>query len=115
MVQNSLGKLYDEWKPENEIVKGWEYYIKSSEKLPIPDVTALEEIKLIDPACGSGHILVYAFDLLYDMYLEAGYSEREIPRLIIEKNLYGLDIDKRAVQLASFALMMKGQEKYRRF
>jgi len=115
MVQNSLGKLYDEWRPENNLVKEWEYYLKSSEKLPIPDVTALEEIKVIDPACGSGHILVYAFDLLYDMYLEAGYSERDIPRLIIEKNLYGLDIDKRAVQMASFALMMKGQEKYRRF
>ncbi|MHA4217508.1 BREX-1 system adenine-specific DNA-methyltransferase PglX [Bacillus cereus] len=115
MVQNSLGKLYDEWKPENNLVKDWEYYLKSSEKLPIPDVTDLEEIKIIDPACGSGHILVYAFDLLYDMYLEAGYSERDIPRLIIENNLYGLDIDKRAVQMASFALMMKGQEKYRRF
>ncbi|QWI15407.1 BREX-1 system adenine-specific DNA-methyltransferase PglX [Bacillus wiedmannii] len=115
MVQNSLGKLYDEWKPENNLAKEWEYYLKSSEKLPIPEVEVLEEIKVIDPACGSGHILVYAFDLLYDMYLEAGYSERDIPRLIIEKNLYGLDIDKRAVQMASFALMMKGQEKYRRF
>src|SRR5690606_19237165 len=115
MVQNSLGKLYDEWKPENHLTKDWEYYLKSSEKLPIPENISLEEIKVIDPACGSGHILVYAFDLLYDMYLEAGYPEREIPRLIIEKNLYGLDIDKRAVQLASFALMMKGQEKYRRF
>ncbi|MEJ9151597.1 BREX-1 system adenine-specific DNA-methyltransferase PglX [Bacillus smithii] len=115
MVQNSLGKLYDEWKPENHLAKDWEYYLKSSEKLPIPGNISLEEIKVIDPACGSGHILVYAFDLLYDMYLEAGYPEREIPRLIIEKNLYGLDIDKRAVQLASFALMMKGQEKYRRF
>jgi len=115
MVQNSLGKLYDEWKPENHLTKDWEYYLKSSEKLPIPENISLEEIKVIDPACGSGHILVYVFDLLYDMYLEAGYPEREIPRLIIEKNLYGLDIDKRAVQLASFALMMKGQEKYRRF
>ncbi|MGR9633697.1 Eco57I restriction-modification methylase domain-containing protein [Bacillus cereus] len=115
MVQNSLGKLYDEWKPENNLVEDWEYYFKSSEKLPIPGVKDLEEIKVIDPACGSGHILVYAFDLLYDMYLEAGYSERDIPGLIIEKNLYGLDIDKRAVQMASFALMMKGQEKYRRF
>ncbi|MED0986697.1 BREX-1 system adenine-specific DNA-methyltransferase PglX [Bacillus paramycoides] len=115
MVQNSLGKLYDEWKPENNLVKDWEYYLKSAEKLPIPDVATLEEIKVIDPACGSGHILVYAFDLLYDMYLEAGYSERDIPRLIIEKNLYGLDIDRRAVQMASFALMMKGQEKHRRF
>ncbi|MFX3673186.1 MAG: BREX-1 system adenine-specific DNA-methyltransferase PglX [Paenisporosarcina sp.] len=115
MVQNSLGKLYDEWRPENHLAKDWEYYLKSSEKLPIPENISLEEIKVIDPACGSGHILVYAFDLLYDMYLEAGYPEREIPQLIIEKNLYGLDIDKRAVQLASFALMMKGQEKYRRF
>ncbi|WJE21180.1 BREX-1 system adenine-specific DNA-methyltransferase PglX [Bacillus cereus] len=115
MVQNSLGKLYDEWKPENNVAKNWEYYLKSSERLPLPDVTNLEEIKVIDPACGSGHILVYAFDLLYEMYLESGYSERDISRLIIEKNLYGLDIDKRALQMASFALMMKGQEKYRRF
>ncbi|WP_284035626.1 BREX-1 system adenine-specific DNA-methyltransferase PglX [Neobacillus sp. 114] len=115
MVQNSLGKLYDEWVPENTISKDWEFYLKSTEKLPIPNVTNLEEIKIIDPACGSGHILVYAFDLLYDMYLAAGYAERDIPALIIEKNLYGLDIDKRAVQMASFAIMMKGQEKYRRF
>ncbi|CAI8826237.1 Adenine-specific methyltransferase PglX [Priestia megaterium] len=115
MVQNSLGKLYDEWNRENELVNGWEYYLKSSERLPIPEVNSVEDIKIIDPACGSGHILVYAFDLLYDMYLEAGYSEREIPRLILEKNIYGLDIDKRAIQMASFALMMKGQEKYRRF
>ncbi|MED3919511.1 BREX-1 system adenine-specific DNA-methyltransferase PglX [Priestia aryabhattai] len=115
MVQNSLGKLYDEWKPNNGLVSGWEYYLKASEKLPIPDVNSLEDIKIIDPACGSGHILVYSFDLLYEMYIEAGYPEREIPRLILEKNIYGLDIDKRAIQMASFALMMKGQEKYRRF
>ncbi|QCJ42885.1 BREX-1 system adenine-specific DNA-methyltransferase PglX [Bacillus sp. S3] len=115
MVQNSLGKLYDHWNPDNELAKQWAYYLKSSERLPTPSIASLEEIKIIDPACGSGHILVYAFDLLYDMYLEAGYSERDIPRLIIEKNLYGMDIDKRAVQIACFALMMKGQEKYRRF
>ena len=115
MVQNSLGKLYDEWKPENELAKEWEYYLKSSEPLPIPNVSKLEEIKIIDPACGSGHILIYAFDLLYDMYAEAGYRERDIPQFILENNLYGIDIDKRAMQLASFALMMKGQEKNRRF
>ncbi|MFD6442235.1 BREX-1 system adenine-specific DNA-methyltransferase PglX, partial [Peribacillus sp. NPDC060186] len=115
MVQNSLGKLYDEWKPENELASKWEYYLKSSEPLPIPSVTKLEDIKFIDPACGSGHILIYAFDLLYSMYLEAGYRERDIPQIILENNLYGIDIDKRAMQLASFALMMKGQEKNRRF
>ncbi|WKU21130.1 BREX-1 system adenine-specific DNA-methyltransferase PglX [Priestia megaterium] len=115
MVQNSLGKLYDELKPENDLVRAWEYYLKSPNKLPIPDVSSIEDIKVIDPACGSGHILVYAFDLLYDMYLEAGYPEREIPNLILQKNIYGLDVDKRAIQMASFALMMKGQERYRRF
>lgn len=115
MVQNSLGKFYDEWKPENHLNQDWEFYLQSSVKMPFPTVSSLEEIKIIDPACGSGHILVYAFEFLYELYLEAGYSEREIPGLIIEKNLYGLDIDKRAVQMASFALLMKGQEKYRRF
>ncbi|MEW5323907.1 DNA methyltransferase, partial [Geobacillus thermoleovorans] len=70
-----------------------------------------EDITVLDPACGSGHILVYAFDLLYKIYEERGYPAREIPFLILEKNLYGIDIDDRAAQLAAFALMMKAREK----
>src|SRR5699024_6002776 len=73
-----------------------------------------EEITFLDPCCGSGHILVYAFDVFYEMYLEKGYMESEIPRLILEKNLFGLDIDDRAAQLASFAVLMKAREKSRR-
>ncbi|MEI3234701.1 MAG: DNA methyltransferase [Intestinibacter bartlettii] len=74
-----------------------------------------EDITVLDPAIGSGHILVYAFDVLYQIYLSAGYSERDIPRLILEKNLYGLDIDDRAGQLAYFALIMKARSYSRRF
>src|SRR5699024_3145046 len=69
----------------------------------------------MDPACGSGHILLYAFDMLYEMYEEAGYPSRDIPQLILENNLYGLDIDKRAQQIANFALLMKAAEKQPRF
>ena len=74
---------------------------------------ALQEIKFCDPCCGSGHILTYAFDLLYDIYSEEGYDPTEIPRLIIEKNLYGIEIDERAAELAAFALSMKAREKDR--
>ena len=66
-----------------------------------------ETLKILDPACGSGHILVEAYDILKDIYLERGYRLRDIPRLILEKNLYGLDIDDRAAQLAGFAILMK--------
>src|SRR5699024_631670 len=72
---------------------------------------APEEITIFDPSCGSGHILIYAFDLLYDFYIEKGYLSREIPSLILTNNIYGLDIDNRAAQLASFAVMMKVREK----
>ena len=116
MVQNSLGMLYDELVSGNPLSKDWEYYLKSDEtKDPVPENLTLEKIKICDPACGSGHILVYAFDLLYEMYKEAGYPENDIPRMIIENNLYGADIDKRSYQLANLALMMKAQEKNKRF
>jgi len=78
-------------------------------------ISSPEEIRLIDPACGSGHILVYAFDLLYKIYEEHGYIGRDIPALILKNNLFGIDIDKRAAQLAAFALMMKARSKDRRF
>lgn len=115
MVQNSLGKLWDDLHPQSKLVDQWEYYLKADrDQVLVPKNTELESIKVLDPACGSGHILVYAFDLLYEMYESKGYPNREIPYLILEKNLYGLEIDKRAAQLASFALIMKARSKYRR-
>ncbi|WP_078145974.1 BREX-1 system adenine-specific DNA-methyltransferase PglX [Exiguobacterium sp. HVEsp1] len=116
MVQNSLGKLYDEKYEDNQLSQKWEYYLKHEENHHLyPEFESLEDLKIIDPACGSGHILIYAFEMLYDMYEEAGYPSREIPQLILEKNLYGLDIDKRAQQIANFALLMKAAEKQPRF
>lgn len=123
MVENSLGRLWLELHPDEKLKENWEYYLEEAEQeqevrekldeLKNPNLTP-EDIKFLDPACGSGHILVYAFDVLYDIYLKANYSERDIPRLILEKNLYGLDIDDRAGQLVSFALMMKARSKNRR-
>ena len=74
----------------------------------------IEEVKILDPAMGSGHILVYAFDVLYSIYEKLGYSDRDSIKSILENNLYGLEIDDRAAQLASFAVMMKAREKYKR-
>ncbi|MCG4585707.1 BREX-1 system adenine-specific DNA-methyltransferase PglX, partial [Anaerosalibacter bizertensis] len=123
MVENSLGRLWIESHPDDELKSKWKYYLEEAEqdekvkeeleKLKNPDLIP-EDIKILDPAMGSGHILVYAFDVLYDIYLSQGYSERQIPRLILENNLYGLDIDDRAGQLAVFALMMKARSKNRR-
>ncbi|ASF41330.1 SAM-dependent methyltransferase [Halobacillus halophilus] len=116
MVQNSLGKLYDEKYEDNQLSQHWEYYFKHKENHHLyPRFDSLEDLKIMDPACGSGHILIYSFDMLYDMYEEAGYPSREIPQLILENNLYGLDIDKRAQQIANFALLMKAAEKQPRF
>jgi hypothetical protein len=123
MVENSLGRLWLESHPNEELKAQWKYYLEEAEQEPEvqKQLDALkdpnlnpEDIKVLDPAMGSGHILVYAFDVLYDIYLSAGYSEREIPTLILEKNLYGLDIDDRAGQLATFALLMKARSKNRR-
>ncbi|WP_352420857.1 BREX-1 system adenine-specific DNA-methyltransferase PglX [Proteiniborus sp.] len=123
MVENSLGRLWLESHPDEELKAQWKYYLEEAEQEPEvqkkldelkdPNLNP-ESIKVLDPAMGSGHILVYAFDVLYDIYLKAGYSERDIPQLILEKNLYGLDIDDRAGQLAAFALMMKARSKNRR-
>ena len=112
MVENSLGKLALESTGINENLKNnWKYYIDSkneenSEKIKI------EDIKILDPAMGSGHILVYAFDLLFEMYENLGWSTKETVLSILKNNLYGLEIDERAGQLASFALMMKAREKF---
>lgn len=125
MVENSLGRLWLEGHPNEELQKEWKYYLEEADQEPeveeelkkIREEHSLltpEDIKVLDPCMGSGHILVYAFDVLYQIYKEAGYGEREIPRKILKNNLYGLDIDDRAAQLASFALMMKAREYNRR-
>ena len=114
MVENSLGKLALESTGINENLKdNWKYYIeseldKNSEKIKI------EDVKILDPAMGSGHILVYAFDLLFEMYENLGWSTKDSVLSILKNNLYGLEIDERAGQLASFALMMKAREKFSR-
>ncbi|WP_369900862.1 BREX-1 system adenine-specific DNA-methyltransferase PglX [Bacillus manliponensis] len=123
MVENSLGHMWLESHPESELKGEMKYYVEPAEQeaevqekleeLRNPNLSP-EEITILDPACGSGHILVYAFDLLYKIYEERGYPTKEIPALILEKNLYGIDIDDRAAQLASFALMMKAREKTKR-
>ncbi len=123
MVENSLGKLWLEAHPDDELQAKWKYYLEPAEQEPevqakldklINKQLKPEEIKVLDPACGSGHILVYTFEVLYEIYKKAGYVEQDIPKLILENNLYGLDIDDRAAQLASFAVMMKAREKNRR-
>ena len=114
MVENSLGKLALESTGINENLKNtWKYYI-DSEKEENSEKIKIEDIKILDPAMGSGHILVYAFDLLFEMYENLGWSTKETVLSILKKNLYGLEIDERAGQLASFALMMKAREKFSR-
>ena len=123
MVENSLGRIWVESYPDTALKSDWKYYLeeaeqedevkKQLEKIRYKNVNP-EEITFLDPCCGSGHILVYAFEVFYAMYLEKGYVESEIPKLILEKNLFGLDIDDRAAQLAAFAVMMKAREKSRR-
>jgi len=130
LVQNSLGRLWLMANPASSLASKWEYYIQPAEQTPEVNaqLDALiqaridedgatlnpESLTLLDPACGSGHILVEAYDLLRDIYLERGYRRQDIPRLILEKNVYGLDIDDRAAQLAGFALLMKARADDRR-
>lgn len=114
IVENSLGKLALESTGINENLKNnWKYYI-DSEKEENSEKIKIEDIKILDPAMGSGHILVYAFDLLFEMYENLGWSTKETVLSILKNNLYGLEIDERAGQLASFALMMKAREKFSR-
>lgn len=117
MTQNSVGKLWLKSKPESDLQSKMKYYIPSESPNDEDSlkVKSPEELTVIDPACGSGHILVYAFELLTQIYEEEGYKEKEIPQLILTHNLTGIDIDERAAQLASFALMMKAREYSRRF
>ena len=132
MVENSLGRLWVEGHPESRLREKMPYYLESppleeteeksegEEQLELSDSVAVSgglrvvearDLTVMDPACGSGHILVYAFDLLFEIYKEQGYAERDIPALILEHNLHGLDIDERAVQLASFSVLMKARAK----
>jgi type II restriction/modification system DNA methylase subunit YeeA len=123
MVQNSLGAQWLATYPDSPLKTEMEYYIEPAEqtdevnaqlKAITPESLNPEELTLIDPASGSGHILVEAYDLFKAIYLERGYRQRDIAQLILEKNLFGLDIDQRAAQLTGFALMMKGREDDRR-
>lgn len=130
LVQNSVGRLWMMAQPDSTLANNWEYYIQPAEQTDevnaqlkqLIDVRISEDgdtlnpesITVLDPACGSGHILVEAYDCLKAIYLERGYRSRDIPRLILENNLYGIDIDTRAAQLASFALLMKAREDDRR-
>lgn len=116
MVENSLGRLWMLNHPKSNLKEKMDYYIEPTEtETDFLKITSPEEIKLCDPACGSGHILVYAFDLLYAIYEESGYSPSEIPGLILKNNLFGIEIDERAGALSAFALFMKAVEKQKRF
>lgn len=117
MVQNTLGQLWLEARPNSKIRDAMEFYIEPTDKDKIParKITSPEDIKLCDPCVGSAHILAYSFDLLTKMYEEEGYDPREIPGLILTKNLYGIEIDDRAASLAGFALLMKARAYHRNF
>lgn len=125
MVENSLGRLWVEGHSECDLKENWKYYLEEAQQEPEvqaklseirKEYAALnpEDIKLIDPCMGSGHILVYAFDVLMQIYESAGYSQRDAAKSILEHNIYGLDIDDRAYQLAYFAVMMKARQYNRR-
>lgn len=123
MVQNSLGAQWLATYPNSPLKGQMEYYIEPADQTDevkaqlaaiTPSTLNPEELTLIDPASGSGHILVEAYDLFKAIYLERGYRQRDVPQLILEKNLFGLDIDERAAQLTGFALMMKGRADDRR-
>lgn len=125
MVENSLGRLWLEGHPYAELHDGWKYYLDEAKQEPeVEDQLAMlreeyktikpEEIKVIDPCMGSGHILVYAFDVLMQIYTSAGWDQREAAQSILKNNLFGLDIDDRAAQLAYFAVMMKARQYDRR-
>ena len=119
LVQNSLGAKWLNTYPSSSIKQEMEYYIEPAEQTPevVEEIKKMtpaslnpEELTVMDPACGSGHMLVEAYNLLKSIYLERGYRKHDIPKLILEKNLYGLEIDERAAQLSGFALMMKACE-----
>lgn len=123
LVQNTLGRQWLATYPQSALRQQMEYYIEPAEQTPevqeqlraiTPTSLNPEELTLLDPACGSGHILVEAYDLFKAIYQERGYRAKDIPALILQKNLFGLEIDDRAAQLAAFALMMKARADDRR-
>ena len=126
MVENSLGRLWLEGHPNPALRESWKYYLDEAEQEPEVEAQLVvlraqrqtlrpEDITLIDPCMGSGHILVYAFDVLMQIYESEGWSQRDAAASIVQKNFYGLDIDRRAAQLAYFAVMMKARQYDRRF
>jgi hypothetical protein len=116
LVENSVGRLWMLNHPESQLVDQMDYYIAPvDEETDYLRISSPEELKVIDPACGSGHMLTYAFDLLYAIYEEEGYAPSQIPTLILENNLYGTEIDQRAGSLAAFALTMKAAAKRKLF
>ncbi len=125
MVENSLGRLWVEGHPNDLLKSKWKYYLEEADQEPevqkkLDEIHKEyeklnpEDIHFIDPCMGSGHILVYAFDVLMQIYESAGYSQRDAAKSILENNLYGLDIDDRAYQMAYFAVMMKARQYHRR-
>ncbi len=125
MVENSLGRLWLEGHPNEAMKESWKYYLDEAEQEPevlaqLEEIRASyrdinpEDIRIMDPSMGSGHILVYAFDVLMQIYESSGYMPKDAVKAIIENNLYGLDIDKRAYQLSYFAVMMKARQYSRR-
>ena len=121
MVENSLGRLWIEGHPDEDLKSNWKYYLDEAPQEPAVEQQLAEirkeyqkltpeDIKVIDPCMGSGHILVYLFEVLMQIYKQDGYTERDAAELILEKNLYGLDIDDRAYQLSYFAVMMKARQ-----
>lgn len=116
LVENSLGRLWMLNNPNSSLKEKMKYYIAPTEaEKDFIKLSSPEEIKILDPCCGSGHMLTYAFDLLFEIYNEYGYTDNDATESIIKNNLYGIEIDKRAGQLAYFALMMKARERSRRF
>ena len=126
MVENSLGRLWVEGHPNDELKTSWKYYLEEAEQEPEVQAQLAEirkeyaamtpeQLKCIDPCCGSGHILAYLFDVLVQIYESYGYTTREAVESIVKNNLYGLDIDDRAAQLAYFEVMMKARQYDRRF
>ena len=119
MVENSVGKLWLESHPDERLQSQFKYYLESAEQEPevqakinetIDKNIKPQDIKVLDPACGSGHILVKAFDVLFEIYKSQGWQENEIPEMILNNNLFGLDICDRAAQLSQFAVMMKARQ-----
>lgn len=117
LVQNTVGRLWMQGHPDCALAEQWEYYITPTDtaQTATATITSPEELTVCDPACGSGHMLTYAFDLLYEIYEDEGYAPSNIPGLILEHNLFGMEIDERASQLAAFALTMKARGRSRGF